>query len=87
MANRQIMLRATVQAVYRALGREAAEPEIEVVNCHHNYVAKENHFGQNVLVTRKGAGSSPAMLVVAEPMVRRLPAGGEWIRTSSTRKR
>jgi tRNA-splicing ligase RtcB (3'-phosphate/5'-hydroxy nucleic acid ligase) len=55
MANRQIRLRATVQAVYRALGREAAEPEIEVVNCHHNYVAKENHFGQNVLVTRKGA--------------------------------
>ena len=55
MANRQIMLRATVQAVYRALGREAAEPEIEVVNCHDNYVAKENHFGQNVLVTRKGA--------------------------------
>ena len=25
------------------------------VNCHHNYVAKENHFGANVLVTRKGA--------------------------------
>ena len=55
MANRQIMLRATVQALYRALGREAAKPEIEAVNCHHNYVARENHFGQNVLVTRKGA--------------------------------
>src|SRR5258706_13453199 len=25
------------------------------VNCHHNYVAWENHFGTNVLVTRKGA--------------------------------
>lgn len=25
------------------------------VNAHHNYVAKENHFGANVLVTRKGA--------------------------------
>lgn len=25
------------------------------VNCHHNYVAKEHHFGENVLVTRKGA--------------------------------
>src|SRR5262252_5686132 len=55
MANRQIMLRATVQALYRTLGHEAAEPEIEVVNCHHDYVVKENHFGQNVLVTRKGA--------------------------------
>ena len=25
------------------------------VNCHHNYVEHEHHFGQNVLVTRKGA--------------------------------
>lgn len=25
------------------------------VNCHHNYVARENHGGRNVLVTRKGA--------------------------------
>jgi len=28
------------------------------VNCHHNYVARENHFGANVLVTRKGAVSA-----------------------------
>src|SRR5690606_10662791 len=27
----------------------------EAINCHHNYVAWENHFGDNVLVTRKGA--------------------------------
>lgn len=27
----------------------------KAVNCHHNYVARENHFGENVLVTRKGA--------------------------------
>ena len=25
------------------------------VNCHHNYVARETHFGEEVLVTRKGA--------------------------------
>ena len=25
------------------------------VNCHHNYVTKENHFGANVWLTRKGA--------------------------------
>jgi len=25
------------------------------VNCHHNYVARENHYGANVWVTRKGA--------------------------------
>ncbi len=27
----------------------------EAINCHHNYVERENHFGQNVWVTRKGA--------------------------------
>jgi tRNA-splicing ligase RtcB len=27
----------------------------EVVNCHHNYISRENHFGTNVLITRKGA--------------------------------
>lgn len=27
----------------------------EAINCHHNYVKKENHFGSNVWVTRKGA--------------------------------
>ena len=27
----------------------------EAVNCHHNYVAREHHFGENVCVTRKGA--------------------------------
>jgi tRNA-splicing ligase RtcB len=29
--------------------------EGEVINCHHNYVAKETHFGEDVWVTRKGA--------------------------------
>jgi tRNA-splicing ligase RtcB len=28
---------------------------VEAVNCHHNYVAREHHYGANVLVTRKGA--------------------------------
>jgi tRNA-splicing ligase RtcB len=27
----------------------------EAINCHHNYVAVEQHFGDNVYVTRKGA--------------------------------
>jgi tRNA-splicing ligase RtcB len=25
------------------------------INCHHNYIAKERHFGRNVWITRKGA--------------------------------
>jgi tRNA-splicing ligase RtcB len=28
------------------------------VNCHHNYVEREHHFGANVWVTRKGAVSA-----------------------------
>ena len=44
--------------VIRALRGQIAKPfdaELEAVNCHHNYVQRENHFGENVLVTRKGA--------------------------------
>ena len=28
---------------------------VEAINCHHNYVAREHHYGENVFVTRKGA--------------------------------
>jgi tRNA-splicing ligase RtcB len=28
---------------------------VEAVNCHHNYVARETHYGDEILVTRKGA--------------------------------
>lgn len=53
MQNRECM----VDLVLNALGRHLPEFDVtsEVVNCHHNYVAKENHFGENVYVTRKGA--------------------------------
>ncbi|GAB3359684.1 RtcB family protein [Lysobacter tyrosinilyticus] len=30
----------------------------EAVNCHHNYVQREDHFGESLLVTRKGAVSA-----------------------------
>jgi tRNA-splicing ligase RtcB len=33
---------------------------VEAVNCHHNYVQKETHFGEDVYVTRKGAVSAKA---------------------------
>lgn len=29
--------------------------EKEAINCHHNYATIENHFGENVWITRKGA--------------------------------
>ena len=51
--NRREMMRAVLRALephlppFRIVG--------EAINCHHNYVARENHFGENVYVTRKGA--------------------------------
>lgn len=50
--------RTMMTNVIRVLRGQIAKPfdaEMEAVNCHHNYVSRENHFGQNVLVTRKGA--------------------------------
>lgn len=42
-----------------ALRRLGSLPEFTltelVINCHHNYVARETHFGQEVWLTRKGA--------------------------------
>lgn len=53
--NRHLMMEQIVAAV-RGSG-EVPEflAEVQAINCHHNYVARENHFGENVLVTRKGA--------------------------------
>ncbi len=55
--NREIMMANTVAAVSKALGRPV-DASLEAVNCHHNYVQKENHFGKNVYLTRKGAVSA-----------------------------
>jgi tRNA-splicing ligase RtcB len=52
--NRRMMM-ANVIAALRAQIAKPFEAELEAVNCHHNYVTRENHFGQNVLITRKGA--------------------------------
>lgn len=52
--NRQVMM-ANVITALRGQIAKPFEAECEAVNCHHNYVTRENHFGENVLVTRKGA--------------------------------
>jgi tRNA-splicing ligase RtcB len=53
MENRRQMMAAVLDAIRLTL------PELAVtemaVNCHHNYVARETHFGERVWVTRKGA--------------------------------
>jgi len=53
MANRREMMRLIVGAVATHL--PPFEIEGEGTNCHHNYVARERHFGEDLLVTRKGA--------------------------------
>ncbi len=53
MANRQAMLDLVLAALARHLPPFTVAAE--VVNCHHNYVAQEHHYGANVWVTRKGA--------------------------------
>lgn len=54
--NRELMMRAVLEAMARKLQPKLPfQMNEEAVNCHHNYVSRENHFGKNVLVTRKGA--------------------------------
>jgi len=48
--------RSMMDAVLKVLGnRFNFNVMDEAVNCHHNYIARENHFKANVWITRKGA--------------------------------
>lgn len=52
--NRDLMMDAALAALTEA----APKPftcDCAAVNCHHNYVSWERHFGENVMLTRKGA--------------------------------
>jgi tRNA-splicing ligase RtcB len=53
--NREVMMDRALLAIANALGRAVEVANSAVVQCHHNYISKENHFGENVWVTRKGA--------------------------------
>ncbi|MCG8506541.1 MAG: RtcB family protein [Sphingomonadales bacterium] len=51
--NREVMMERTLDALRKHFRRFKTEKV--AVNCHHNYVAREQHFGEQVWVTRKGA--------------------------------
>jgi len=51
--NRKAMMQTALSIMHVHLGDFSIEKE--AINCHHNYIAKENHYGSNVWVTRKGA--------------------------------
>ena len=55
--NREVMMQNLIAAV-RTVIAKPFQTHVEAVNCHHNYVQKEHHFGKDVLVTRKGAVSA-----------------------------
>lgn len=53
MHNRQAMLKQIVDAMRGQLPPFTLTDE--VINCHHNYISREHHFDQDVIITRKGA--------------------------------
>ena len=50
-------MRRVIEAAKTVI-RKNFQSHIEAVNCHHNYVQMEHHFGEDVYVTRKGAVSA-----------------------------
>jgi tRNA-splicing ligase RtcB len=52
--NREVMMQNLVRVVREAIAKPF-ETHVEAINCHHNYVSRETHFGEEILVTRKGA--------------------------------
>lgn len=53
--NREIMMQHLVAALRDSDILPPFETHLMAVNCHHNYAAKEEHYGELVWVTRKGA--------------------------------
>ena len=55
--NREVMMERSLGSLRYRLPKTVARFRIEkeAVNCHHNYVTRERHFGADVWVTRKGA--------------------------------
>ncbi len=56
--NRELMMEATLAALQRRKDLPKFQADKLAVNCHHNYVAQEHHYGKDVFVTRKGAVSA-----------------------------
>ena len=55
LANREEMMDRVLVEFAKVVPMAPDEIEIQRINCHHNFTQMENHYGQNVLVTRKGA--------------------------------
>lgn len=58
LLNRSLMMQLILEAITPHL--PPFKLEGEAINCHHNYVAVEQHFGEKLFITRKGAISARA---------------------------
>ncbi len=57
MKNREVMMQLVMGSIAEVIFGDkntVIAPEL-TVNCHHNYAEREDHYGENVIVTRKGA--------------------------------
>jgi tRNA-splicing ligase RtcB len=55
--NRQLMMETLIDVLKRNRKKFRIpdfEANLEAVNCHHNYVQLEHHFGKDLYITRKG---------------------------------
>lgn len=57
-ANRRLMLANVVHAMLASGCVPVFQVVEQAINCHHNYVSREHHFGADVILTRKGAVSA-----------------------------
>ncbi len=55
LMNREVMMKRLLKSFNRMFNKQKAFRPETAVNCHHNYVALEEHFGEKVFITRKGA--------------------------------
>jgi tRNA-splicing ligase RtcB (3'-phosphate/5'-hydroxy nucleic acid ligase) len=56
--NREVMMNRVLASLRKLKGVPSFTVEKAAVNCHHNYVQREFHYGEDVWVTRKGAVSA-----------------------------
>jgi tRNA-splicing ligase RtcB len=52
LTNREFMMDAVLDQVFRFVGQGT---EVQRINCHHNFTRREEHYGETVWLTRKGA--------------------------------
>jgi tRNA-splicing ligase RtcB (3'-phosphate/5'-hydroxy nucleic acid ligase) len=57
--NRALMMHSVLKVLRAEFGRDVATDE-HAVNCHHNYASVEEHLGEQLWITRKGAVSARA---------------------------